>query len=127
MRSGPVKRAKRIDAALDEVFLALSWHRISEGPFEGDQVLPIDVQVPGHAMTSHAAREIDSLGAADQHLLGITAAQGAGATEWAMVDHRHRTSRSADPARGHLSRGSGTNYDEIIGIHPSPRNRMTQR
>ena len=59
---------KGIDALPGEIFLALFRHRISEGPFEGDQVFPFDVQIPAHAVTSHAAREIDAHDVLERHV-----------------------------------------------------------
>ena len=50
---------------------------------------------------------------ADEHLLRVTAAQGAGATKWARVDHRHAPSGSAARVGDDASGGAGANHDEI--------------
>src|SRR5215831_799797 len=101
---------KGIDALFGKALLALPWYGIGEGPLEGDQFFPVDAQIASNAAPVHPARPIGGFGPADQHLLGIAAAQRTGSAEGAMVDYRHRPAR-ATGASGHHLRG-GTSADD---------------
>src|SRR5262249_5658873 len=72
------------DALLGEVRLALLRYGIGESAFEGDQLLPVDAQFASNATAVHPAPPINGLGPANQHFLGIAAAQGAGSAERPM-------------------------------------------
>lgn len=61
----------------------------------------------------HAAHQIDGRGAADEHLFGIAAAQGAGAAEGAEVHDRDGPARRANPARHPHRRGAGAGVEAV--------------
>src|SRR6266446_8061902 len=63
------------DALLGETFLQFARDRIGERPLEGDQRFPIDMQLSCHAALVHPPCKIDRLGPANEHLLGIAAAE----------------------------------------------------
>src|SRR5262245_38699589 len=109
---------KGIDALFGKALLALLWYGIGEGPLEGDQFFPVDAQITSNAVPVHPARPIGGLGPADQHLLGIAAAQRAGSAERAMVDNRHRRARAPDARGNHLRGGAGTDDNDVVGVHP---------
>src|SRR5258708_37117116 len=86
---------KSIDAALGETLLPPRRHGIGKGPLESDQVFPVDAELAGNPTAVHAARDVACLRAADQHFLGIAAAQGAGAAERPIIAHSARATRLA--------------------------------
>src|SRR5260370_40929139 len=79
-----------VDSLLDATCFEPLRYGIGEGAFEGDQLLPINVQFAHNAMFMHSARPIDRLSAAHQRFLGIAAAQRAGSAQAEMINHHAR-------------------------------------
>src|SRR5258708_33001853 len=80
---------ERVDAPLGIAALLLLRYGMGERPLEGHQRRPIDAHIPFAAAAVHAPCEIDDLGATEQHLLGVAAAQRAGAAEPTGGEDRH--------------------------------------
>jgi hypothetical protein len=60
---------------------------------------------------AHASRVVESCGGADQDLLGIAAAQGAGAAERKVIDYGDAPSGGAASAGGDARRRPGSDDD----------------
>ena len=97
--------------------LLFGGDRIGEGPLERHQSRPIDGQGAFDAMPSHAPGRVDGFFAAHQHLLGIAAAQGAGAAERPVIDHGDGPARGADLRNGNLGRRTAADDDQVVGNH----------
>src|SRR5216684_1586745 len=108
---------ERIDASLGVTAFLLLRYGVGERALEGHQRRPVDAPITIDAAAMHAARKIDDLGAADQHLLGVAAAQRAGAAERAVVDDGHRAPRGAYAGAGDLGSRSGADDNEIVALH----------
>lgn len=74
-----------VDAVLAVAMLVFLRHRIGEATLEVDQVGPVDPNLAFHAPAGHPPLCVDDFRSADKHLLGIAAAQGAGAAERLFV------------------------------------------
>jgi hypothetical protein len=108
----------RVDALAGEELLALLRHGIGKTAFEGHQIGPVDADVPGDALAGHAPGMVRSRCAADQHLLGIAAAQRAGAAEEAEVDHGHAPAGGARARCGdHRCRAGADDYQLVLLRH----------
>ena len=87
---------KSIDALFGKTLFALLRYGIGEGPLERDQFFPVYAEFANDAASMHPAHPIGRFGPADQHFLGIAAAQRASPAERAMVDNRKRPPRTPD-------------------------------
>ncbi len=91
---------------------------VREGALERHQLGPIDADVADDTVAVHAGHLVDRRGAADEHLLGIAAAQGAGAAEGAEVDDRDGPARCANPGRHTHRRCARADDDQVVlAIH----------
>jgi hypothetical protein len=69
------------DALVGEGLLLIRRHRVGEAALEAHQARPVDSETRvGHALAFQQPDRVHDLGTATQHLLGIAAAQLAGAT-----------------------------------------------
>ncbi len=107
---------KRVDAVFGISPLVIGRYGIGESPFEGDQLRPANPEFSGHAPAAHAPGHVDRLGAADQHLLRVAPAQGAGSAEREVIDDRNRPSRRAHAEARYLRGRTAANDEEIEGF-----------
>jgi len=107
---------KRIDAAFRVSPLMIGRYGIGESAFEGNQLPPVDPEIAGHAAAAHVPGHVDRFGTADQHLLRIAAAQGAGSAERKVIDDRNRPSGRTHTEARHLRGCAAANDNEIVGF-----------
>jgi hypothetical protein len=88
------------DAGLLEGRLATVGDRVGEGALEAHERRPVEARLAWDAP-------------ADQHLLGITPAQWAGAAIRLVVHHRDPPPRLTAAVRGSVTGQAGTNDDQI--------------
>lgn len=116
-RAGETRGAVQIiDAALGQAVFLLGRHRIGEATLEGDEIGPAYLKIAGHAPAAHGPGHVDRLGAADQHLFRITAAQRAGAAEWQMIDDGDRPSGGAHTRAGDLRGRTAADDNQIVAL-----------
>ena len=106
-----------VDPQLGVAMFLFGGDRIGEGPLERHQSRPIDRQGAFDAMPSHAPGRVDGFFAAHQHLLGVAAAQRAGAAEWPVIHHGDGPAGGADLRHGDLGRRAAADDDQVVGIH----------
>src|SRR5487761_1949867 len=111
-----------VDAVLCKILLLHRWNRIGEGALELDEFVPCDGRLATRdAAAAQPAAMINRFRCAYEHLLGIAAAQCAGAPKREMVDDRDLPTGGA--ARGSCDRRAGPrpDGDEIVVLgHPVP-------
>jgi hypothetical protein len=106
-RREPRGPAKGLDAALGKVLLPAIRNGFGEAALERHQGRPVNRSGSGEPAAAHPVHSIAGFGDADQDLLGIAAAQGACATEWAMIDDGDGAAGGASPrARHHRRAGA---------------------
>ena len=88
------------------------WRR--EAALEGDQIAPVDLSLAHDALAAQAPGEIDGVGDADQHSLGIAAAQRADSAERQMIDDRDPPAGVAASIGGRGAGDARADDDEII-------------
>jgi len=94
----------------------IGWHGIGEGAFERNEFRPADPELAGHAPAAHAPGHVNRLGAADQHLFRIAAAQRTGSAERKVIDDRNRPSRRTRAEAHHLRGRATANDNEVAGF-----------
>lgn len=84
LRAAKMRAAmKGIDAVLREFLLTLFRYRIGKGPLECHELAPVERRLaPADAPAAHPPILVKHFRHADQHLLWIAAAQGAGSAKW---------------------------------------------
>ncbi len=112
----PVKRG---DAVSVETALDLLGHSVGKGLGEGDEIRPVDREIIRfNTLALHQASTIDDFSASPQHLLGVAAAQRAGAAIGKFVNHCDRPTSSGAFVRGIHRRHSDAEYDKIEAAFP---------
>ena len=101
------------DAGLLEGRLATVGDRVGEGALEAHERRPVEARLACDAPAGHAPLPVHQLGPADQHLLGITPAQWAGAAIRLVVHHRDPPPRLPAAVRGSVTGQAGTNDDQV--------------
>ena len=69
----PRAATKGGDTLIVVPLLMLLRDRVGERPFEADQLRPIDVYIPGDAVSLHPPLRVDHLDTGNEHLLRVTA------------------------------------------------------
>src|SRR5258706_5377140 len=112
-----------IDALACEAFLHHRGKGLGETALEAHERPPVDRRLAAaHALAAHAPRVIDRLGSAEQHLLWIATAQGAGAAQRKMVDERHAPAGAAAMLGGNRGRRSTADDYEVVAPRQRPCN-----
>ena len=88
--------------------------RVGEGPFESDQLGPVDREgFRPHTLPRKETSGVDGGRSADQDLLRVAASQRARAAERTFVDHRNRPTGGTAPRCDILRGRTGADHDEI--------------
>src|SRR6185437_6842516 len=103
-----------IDAFLPIAALALRRDRIGESALERHEVAPRDRRVTADTVAGEAPRPPHRFGTRYQHLLGVAAAQRAGATERTEIDERDTAPGLPHPGRHARGRDAAADYNEIV-------------
>src|SRR5712671_6677415 len=103
-----------VDAALSVAPLVIGRDRISERPFESDQIGPANRCLTRDAPPAHSASHVHGFRTANEHLLRISTAQGTGAAEREMVDNGNRPPSRPSPRACDLCRRAGAEDDQIV-------------
>ena len=106
-----------INALFGKTLFTFLRYGIGEGPLEGDHLFPVDARFANDFALMHPARPIGRFGPADQHFLGIAAAQSASSAEGTMVNYRNRLARAADARGNHLRAGAGADDNDVVAVH----------
>lgn len=117
-----VSKCSLLRARLGEGALPLRGKRVGERGFEADQLQPVDAHVPVTPRPSIRPRlSMISAARTDQHLLGATAAQPAGAAERPGIDNGHRPARrpALQSSRGAGFSGSDHNHIKRVVMAPT--------
>src|SRR5712671_1488591 len=103
-----------VDAALSVAPLVIGRDRISERPFESDQIGPANRCLTRDAPPAHSASHVHRFRAANEHLLRVATPQGTGAPERQMVDNSDRPSRRPKTRACDLCSGAAADDDETV-------------
>src|SRR3546814_14006923 len=106
------------DVCSSDLRLPGLWHRLGEAALEAHKRRPIDIEAPmADALAVQPPRPISGLRGTDQDLLGVAAAQGAGAAERPLVDHRDRPAGLAAALGRHRRRGSRAEAAQVTTLN----------
>src|SRR5690606_9951782 len=106
-----------LDALLAERRLPGFRHRIGEAALEAHELRPVELQVAvAHALAGEAPHLVNRLGRADENLLRVAAAQGAGAAEGPVIDDGNRPACRTAALRRHRGRTAAADDDEVVAF-----------
>ena len=124
----PRVTVKAGDAGLLEAHTPRRRPRCGEAILEPDQRRPINADSPRlDPLARHATRPVHRIGRTDEHLLGITAPQGARTTVWVVIHKRHLPTGLAARRCNRCASDAGSDDDKIELLCHTPLSLYRQR